>query len=140
MPPIQHFLLHAKTVVSFDTSSFPAVEINRTFEHFVRPLANRGWCLGEPDDSPYTVSGTLTPNYAKLTVFDEGVPIAGIGICLSEERGPDLIGSMLAPHQEPPANMVTPWVATQLKVAPIATPPWLYSWVQCMTATMLAAY
>ncbi len=140
MKPIQHFYLRTETEASFEVTAISHADVTQAFEDYVRPLAQRGWCLGEPGDSSYTVSGTLTPHFAKLTLFDEGVPVACIAVCLTPDSSTRLIHSMLAPAQAAPGNMVVPWVASRWLVDPLVIPPWLDGWTHRLVAAMIEAY
>lgn len=97
------------------------------------PLAGGAEGYADSRKSGYRVRGDLGSKRATMKLFDEGVPIAVVAVCLHSRSSKGLWAWLRehATHElpdlpEPPA----PWVAMRYDCHESALPPWIDEWAK----------
>ncbi len=104
------------------------------------PIAGGAEGFADSRHSGYRVRGELGKKRSTLQLFDEGVPIAVVAVCLHSRASPGLWAwlrdhatSELPDMTEPPA----PWVAMRYDCPEAALPPWIDQWAKTVGTALL---
>lgn len=135
---LRHELLARGTAERITGYDMEPVDIGSVFERVIKPL-QAGQTPAIHRGTGYTARGTASATRLQLTVFDEGVPVAVLGVCL---RARDSAGLWAQVHEiagwtpagdAPPA----PWSALAELMDQSVLPDWLRYWAKSVAYSLL---
>ena len=111
-----------------------AVEQAGIIDRTLLPVLETGHGWADSRRSSYTVTGNIGAKRSHFQLFDEGVPIAVLAVCLHQRANSATWGwlhtnaanMIIQEHPAPPP----PWVALRYDVHQAALPTWLGWWAK----------
>ena len=131
---IHYIVLNDRTQERVPYSWADAGEQAGIIDRTLLPVAGgaQGWARGRKDG--YTVSGDIGSKRAVLTLHDESVPIATLGVCLHSRPSAELWTMLHVDAVQPVVAFMRapspPWCALRYDVPETALPDWLDWWAK----------